>query len=140
MTTSPDESRKAQSHRAITPGTIAILLMGWLELIVSFTLLVMMDLPIIAMIFAVASVGLAFLSTQIRRPSWADAPSPRSDTPAPASSPTTRIILIVTIALALASLGGALWNLIAGDYLVAILMILWALSLTIQSTRLRAPK
>jgi hypothetical protein len=132
--TTPDESRR------ITPGTIAILLMGWLELIVSFTLLVMMDLPIIAMIFAVASVGLAFLSTQIRRPAWADAPTRSDSATPPASSPTTRIILIITIALALASLGGALWNLIAGDYLVAILMILWALSLTIQSTRLRAPK
>jgi hypothetical protein len=97
--TTPDDARKAQSDRAITPGTIAILLMGWLELIVSFTLYAMMDLPIIAM---------------------------------------TRNILIDTLVLALASLGGALWMLIAGDYLVAVLMVLWALSLVIQSTRLRS--
>jgi hypothetical protein len=133
--TTPDDARR------ITPGTIAILLMGWLELIVSFTLYAMMDLPIIAMIFAIASVGLSFLSTQIRRPAWADAPSSKPDSrSAPMPGATARIILIITLALALVSLGGALWMLIAGNYLVAVLMVLWALSLVIQSTRLRSPK
>jgi hypothetical protein len=127
---------QSESQR-ITPGTIAIILMGWLEIIVSVAMFVS-ELYVISLIFAIASVLLTFLSTQIRRPAWAD--RPRQPETASQSGGLTRSIMMITAVLAALSLGGAVWMLIQGETLMTVVMALWALSLGIQTARLNAVK
>ena len=120
----------------MTAGTIAILLMGWLELSVSL-ILFLTDLTAVALVFAVASVLLAFFSTQLRRPApWDTRPGVQENATADLShTPFTTTLFYVTAALGFVSIAGAVWMLISGRSLDAVLMALWALSLGIQSFR-----
>jgi hypothetical protein len=128
MTNQPQTKR-------MTAGTIAILLMGWLELSVSL-ILFLSDLTAVAIVFAVASVLLAFFSTQLRRPvPWDTRPGIENTTADLPRTPFTMTMFYVMAVLGFVSLGGAVWMLIGNQPLNAVLMALWALSLGIQSFR-----
>ena len=128
MTNEPQTKR-------MTAGTIAILLMGWLEISISL-ILFLSNLPAVAIVFAVASVLLAFFATQIRRPApWDTRPGVQDTTTDLPRTPFTTAMFYVTAVLGFASVGGAVWMLINGRQLDAVLMALWALSLGIQSFR-----
>lgn len=127
---------RSEETRRVTPGMIAILLMGWLELLTS-VVMYRMDIVPVAVVFAVISVLLTFLATQVRRTPWQDPPmqaetAPQTIIPAPIA----RIMPIITAVLALASLIGAVIQLLSGQGLAAVLFACWTISLAIQSVRL----
>lgn len=119
-----------------TPGTIAITLMGWLELIASL-ILFLMEITIVACVFAAASVLLTLVAMLIRQPAWtADQRRPRETTSSPFWANAFRVLFITSLALAVLSIGGAVLMVAQGEGAAAVLMALWALSLGLQAFRL----
>jgi hypothetical protein len=126
---------QSQESQRLTPGMIAVFMMGWLELATSFVLF-QLEIKIVAVVFAVIATLISFLATQIRRPPWADPPSKAELSAAQSPSVIMRILPIVTAVLAVASLAGAIYQLISGEALAAILYALWTITLGIQTIRL----
>lgn len=120
----------------ITPGMLAILAMSLIELAASLIVFVIWDILPVAIVFAVIALLLTFFATQVRRRPWQDPPR-KSDPPPPTlPAPIARVLPILTSGLALASLIGAIYQLVSGQPLAAVLFACWVISFGIQSVRL----
>jgi hypothetical protein len=119
------------------PGMAALRFMGWLELFVSLVLLVV-QVPLIALFFALASVFMGSLALWINnRGEWYDRELgvwQTDDSPPPALEFTTRTALTGLVCLGLLAGAGVLL-LTGGPTVTALVLVVWAVSIGIQMTR-----
>ncbi len=124
-----------ESNSRPTPGTIALSLMGWLELLFALMMFAL-GIYTVSIVFAVVSTVLSLLATQIRRPAWAD-PLPASENPG-GQSTFGRVMFPLTVIGGFGCVAGAVWSLLQGNQLATIALAFLALSMGLQAWRVRA--
>ncbi len=132
-------SEHPTSHHRPSAGSIALTLMGWLEIAVSLVLF-LKGIYAAAAVFAVVSLLVQITAAQIRRPAWDTRPLPEPAEVTPEAARRAQVAAGAVMLLGFASVAGAGLYLSRGLSLPALVLGLWALALGLQAWRLRAAR